>query len=301
VRRAAAPLLAALVLAACGSADKETPPAAATPKAPVIRLGTKNFTEQYILGELYKQALEAKGFKVNLKENIGATEIIDSALTLDSLDMYAEYTGVLLSEIAQRQERPASRAAAYRDAKAFEEGRGYTLLEMTPFEDSNALAVKPAFARRHGLHTIADLAKVPGKVKIGAPPEFRTRFEGLIGLQKLYGLKRVSVTAVPIGEQYARLNGGKVDVALAFTTAGQLSAGRYEVLEDSKRLFGFQNIAPVVSKKMLAAAPGMAPVVNAVSATLTTDAMRELNAAVDQRGEAPAKVAADFLKAQGLV
>src|SRR4051812_13727868 len=154
-----------------------------------LRIGTKNFAEQFLLGELYKQALEAKGIPVELKENIGSSEIIHQALTDGALDMYPEYVGVLLSEVANVRARPTSPRAAYAAAETFETGRGFTLLGMTPFSDANALAVTPAFARRHHVRAIADLAKVAGGVRIGAPPEFETRFEGLVGLRQRYRIR----------------------------------------------------------------------------------------------------------------
>src|SRR3954451_16424160 len=143
--------LAVLVLAfaGCGGGSGKDSSSAARPSdAPVITIGTKNFTEQFILGELYKQALEASGFKVSLKSDIGSSEIVARALTAGSLDMYPEYTGVLLSEIAGVRERPRSPQGAFRWAKAFEEKRGFTLLSTTPFSDSNALAVSPKTARQ---------------------------------------------------------------------------------------------------------------------------------------------------------
>src|SRR3954453_7546838 len=136
--------LAVLVLAfaGCGGGSGKDSSSAARPSdAPVITIGTKNFTEQFILGELYKQALEASGFRVALKSDIGSSEIVDRALTAGSLDMYPEYTGVVLSEIAHARGRPPNNPqSAFRRAKAFEEKRGFTLLSMTPFSDSNALA-----------------------------------------------------------------------------------------------------------------------------------------------------------------
>src|SRR3954462_6241256 len=176
---------------------------ATTPAAPQITIGTKNFPEQFILGELYKQALEANGLRVRLKSDIGSSEIVDRALIAGSLDMYPEYIGVALSELAGQTARPKSRADAYRRAKAFEAKRGFTLLGMTPFSDQNALAVLPSFAKSHGLREIGDLDRVPGTVVIAAPPEFRSRFEGLVGLRRLYGLSRVQVKQLKIGEQYA--------------------------------------------------------------------------------------------------
>ena len=295
---------ASLLLAGCGGGDDATDPAASEPAAkkaaPVVRLGTKDFSEQFILGELYAQALRAKGFEVDLKPDIGSSEIVDQALTLGSIDMYPEYTGVLLSEIAQEAQRPKTAEAAYRRAKAFEESRGYTLLAMTPFENTNALAVTPAYAQRAGVKSIADLRK-GGRMQIGAPPEFRTRYEGLEGLQKVYGLDELRVRPIQIGRQYGELDRGGVNVAAVFSTDGQLGAGDYQLLEDPRRLFSFQNLAPVVSQKLLDGAPGLAEAVDAVSARLTNEAMRKMNAAVALDGREPAAVAEEFLREQGLL
>src|SRR4051795_5053900 len=226
-----------VALAGCGGSSDSGKKAGPAPSdAPVITIGTKNFTEQFILGEIYKQALEASGFKVELKSDIGSSEIVDRALTAGSLDMYPEYTGVLLSEIAGMRERPRSPQAAFRQAKAFEEKRGFTLLSMTPFSDSNALAVAPKTAKQFHLRTIKDLSRMPG-VTIGAPPEFRSRFEGLVGLRQLYGLNSVRVKPFKIGAQYAALDSGAVDVAAVFTTDGQLMRGRYVLLADQRGLF----------------------------------------------------------------
>ena len=296
---AVAGLTLAIVLASCGGGgDGST--TAKDAGAPTITIGTKNFTEQFILGEIYRQALEANGFKVDLKSNIGSSEIVDRALTAGSLDMYPEYIGVLLSEIAGVRARPKSAEAAYAAARKFEEKRGFTLLGTTPFADSNALAVTPAFARRHNLRTVADLGKVPGGVTIGAPPEFRTRFEGLVGLRQIYKLRGIKVVPYKIGDQYAALSKGKVDAAAVFTTDGQLENSRYVVLRDPRNLFNFQNVAPVIRRDIVDKYPRIEAVLNEVSAKLTTDAMRQMNAAAVQHGEDPAAVAARFLRQAGL-
>jgi osmoprotectant transport system substrate-binding protein len=268
-------------------------------RGPLITIGTKNFPEQFILGELYRQALEANGFRVRLKSDIGSSEIVDRALTAGSLDMYPEYIGVVLSELAGRRARPPSAAVAYQNAKSFEESRGFTLLAMTPFSDSNALAVAPSYARKHRLRTIADLGGVPGVV-IGAPPEFRTRFEGLVGLRQLYGLSAVRAKALKIGEQYAALDDARVDVANVFTTDGQLEKARYTLLKDPRNLFAFQNVAPVIRKNLVSKYPKLATAIDSVSGKLTTSAMRTMNAAVVQRHEQPAAVARRFLRQAGL-
>ena len=291
----------ALAFAGCGGSSSKGP--SGSPKAsgaPAITIGTKNFTEQFILGELYRQALEAKGFTVKLKSDIGSSEIVDRALTAGSLDMYPEYTGVVLSEIARQRQRQRSAQAAYRQAKTFEEKRGFTLLAMTPFSDSNALAVTPKTARKYKLSAISDLSRVPGAT-IGAPPEFRSRFEGLVGLRQVYGLSSVKVAPFKIGLQYMALDTGAVNAAAVFTTDGQLMQGRYTVLRDPRALFAYQNVAPVIRADVVAKYPQIATVVNSVSARLTTGAMRAMNAAAVQDKKPPAQVARTFLIQVGLV
>jgi osmoprotectant transport system substrate-binding protein len=297
--------LAALVLAmsACGGDDEPAGEATSTTAratAPVVRIGTKNFTEQYILGELYRQALEAKGFKVQMKADIGSSEVTDKALTTGGIDMYPEYIGVMLSEIAREPDRPRSPGVAYRRAKAFQEGRGFTLLGMTPFSDSNALAVLPSTASKYGLRSIADLEKLP-RARIAAPPEFATRFEGAVGLSQRYGLGDLKIVPTAIGEQYGVLDDKKTDVAVVFTTDGQLSKGEYRVLADPRGVFGYQQVAPVVNKTFLRdAGPEFIATIDAVSKKLTTGAMRVMNADVGLRGAQPADVAGRFLDRAGL-
>src|SRR5689334_17230877 len=210
MRRAQAGVLAAmlaLAVAACGSSGggntstgagtSASTGAAAQPGQgkPAVTLGAKNFTEQFVLGQLYKQALQAKGFTVKLKNNIGSTEIIDKGLTSGNIDFYPEYVGVALTSVAHDDKSYPSEQAAYSALKAFNEKRGFTLLNQTPFTDVDAIAVKPPFAKQHNLKTVADL-KNAGPFKIGAPPEFRTRFTGLVGMKKVYGIN--NATLVPL-------------------------------------------------------------------------------------------------------
>jgi osmoprotectant transport system substrate-binding protein len=264
---------------------------------PPLRIGTKNFPEEFLLGELYSQALQAKGFRVELKHDVGSSEIIHQALTGGALDMYPEYIGVLLSEVANDRSRPVNPRAAYRAAKAFEERLGFTLLAMTPFSDSNALAVTPAFARKHRVRSIADLRRVPGTVRIGAPPEFATRYEGLVGLRQRYGLHNLRATPMAIGRQYRALDSGRVDAAAVFTTDGQLVDRRYVLLEDPRNVFGTQHVAPVVSRKALRThGAELTAVIDAVSRLLTARAMRRMNAAMTLEGRKPRDVAAEFLR-----
>ena len=291
-----------LALAGCGSSgssgNSTTGPAAGKPP---VTFGTKNFPEEYLLGELYTQALRAKGFKVSLKADVGATEIIYRALTLGTLDAYPEYTGILNTVIGGNDSRQPSAAEAYRQARQVAARSGIAMLNPTPFEDRDALAVKPAFAKRYNVRSIPDLAKVPRTVRIAGAPEFRTRVEGFIGLQTVYGLKRIAFKPQRIGTQYAALDSGKVDAADVFTTDGQLSSSEYVVLKDPKNVFGFQNVAPLVRQKVLdAEGTQFAAVINAVSAKLTTPAMQRMNAAVVLQKKSPAAVASQFLVANKL-
>jgi osmoprotectant transport system substrate-binding protein len=298
-------LAIAVALGGCGGSDEDPTQTSDRPapaaKAP-IRIGTKNFTEQTILGELYRQALEAKGFDVVLKAKVGSTEIIHRVLRRGDLDMYPEYVGVLLSEVAERRWRPPSAKAAYAAAKRYEKKNGFTMLAQTPLEDSNALAVKPAFAKRHGLRTIADLRRLKGPVKIAALAEFRTRFEGLEGLREVYGLRNLRLRTREGLDRYAALDSGAVDVASVFTTEGHLATKRYQLLADPRRLFASGHVAPIVSDKTLKVhGTRLQTAIDAVSKVLRTPAMRDMNAAVDLHHRTAAAVAAEFLRANSLL
>jgi osmoprotectant transport system substrate-binding protein len=300
VRLAALVVAALLALAGCGGSDAPTASTAADAKPP-LRIGTKNFPEQFLLGELYKQALEAKGIPVELKANIGSTEIIHQALTDGALDTYPEYIGVLLSEVANVRRRPASPDGAYRRAAAFEAGNGFAMLAPTPFSDQNALAVTPAYAQRHHVRQIADLKRVPGTVRIGAPPEFQTRFEGLVGLRQRYGLRNVDARPMAIGRQYAALDSGTVDAAAVFTTDGQLADGRYVLLRDPQSVFGTQHVAPIISRTALSRyGPKLRTTMDTVSKRLTAAAMQKMNAQVQIDRRSTAEVAGAFLRGEGL-
>jgi osmoprotectant transport system substrate-binding protein len=293
-------------LSACGGGDDTTTTAAKTtpanPAGSPIRIGTKDFTEEFLLGELYSQALEANGFDVRLKSNIGSSELTHRALGNKRLDMYPEYVGTLLSEVWDVTERPASPTAAYDKAKGLEESRGYTLLAPTPFSDSEALAVTPAFARRHNVDSIADLRRMAKTLTIGAPSEFGARFEGLNGLKKVYAIDKPGFKPLDFDKRYPSLDSGAVDVAAVFTTERQLAGSRYIVLKDPEGLFAIQHVAPIINKAVLAAhGPRLAQVIDAVSAKLTTTAMRKMNGAVDLDGRKPREVAAEFLRSQALV
>jgi osmoprotectant transport system substrate-binding protein len=304
-------LMSGLVLAACGSssssssttASSSTETSSAKPGAgkPAVTIGDKNFAEENILGALYAQALEAKGFTVKLKDNIGSSEITYKALTSGQIDMYPEYTGTLLSAIAEQTKNPASAAAAYEQAKAFVEKHGLTLLSYTPFYDSDALATLPSYATKHNISSVADLKPLGKSVKLGAAPEFATRFEGLKGLEAEYGVKP-TFKPIAIELSYKALETGQVDVQDVFTTDGQLLGGKFKVLEDPKHVFGFQNVAPVVKQSVVTSeGPAFAETLNKVTSLLTTKAIQQMNAAVSIDKQSAGTVAKQFLQANGLL
>lgn len=314
-------LAAALVLAACGGSSSSSSSSAssaststaassssaatgssAKPGAgkPAVTIGDKNFTEEYILGELYRQALAAKGYTVTLKGNIGSSEITYKALSSGQIDMYPEYTGTLLTAIANDNRPPKSAQDTYNLAQAYVTKHGLTLLDQTPFYDSDALAATKKYAQANGLTSIADLKKLGTNVKLGGAPEFRTRFTGLVGLKQAYG---INPTFVPlaIGITYKAIDTGQVNLVDAFTTDAQLTSGKYVLLSDPKKVFGFQNVAPVVKKSVVTAeGPEFANTINKVSSLLTLPAIQKMNAAVSLDQQSPATVAHQFLAANGL-
>src|SRR3954465_467443 len=292
----------ALVMPGCGSDDDASSAAALPGKGkPPVRLATKNFTEQYILGELYSQALRAKGFTIVLKENVGSSEIVDRALADGVIDVYPEYIGVIAQELAQAKQRPRTRRETYARARAYEEKRGFTILRATPGFDADANAVRPDLARKYKLKSTGDLKRL-GRFTYGGPPENQTRFQGAVGMRQVYGLDKLVYVPLTIERRYPALDSGRIDVAAVFTTEGQLTnKRRYVLLTDPKGIFGFQNIVPVVSRKVLREqGPAFAQTLNAVSAKLTNGALQSMNGAVDLKHQKPADVARRFLRTNGL-
>ena len=278
-------------------------PAHARPTAgPTVIIGTKNFPEEFILGQLYKQALEAKGFKVSYKENIGSTELIQTSLTSGKINMYPEYTGVIVQDVFHRTNSPKTAAATYTLAKKLEAAKGYTLLNATPFYDTDVIAVTNATAKKYGLKSIGDLTKA-GSFKFGGFPECQTRNTCFVGYTKQYGITKATFTPLAGISAYAALDAGQVLAADVFSTDPPLGKGsKYTVLADPKHVTGFQNVAPIV-KTSVATALGstFTSTVNGVSAKLSLNAIVAMNKAVIVDKQSAAKVAKAFLNANGLL
>ncbi len=266
-----------------------------------VVIGTKNFPEEFILGQLYKQALEAKGFSVSYKENIGSTELIQTSLTSGKINFYPEYTGVIVQDVFHHTSSGKTALATWQLAKKLEAAKGYTVLMPTPFYDTDVVAVTNATAKKYGLISIADLTKV-GSFKFGGFPECKTRNTCFIGYTKQYGIRKATFTPLAGISAYAALDAGKVLAADVFSTDPPLGKGsKYTVLADPKHVTGFQNVAPIV-KTSVANSLGakFTSTVNAVSAKLSQNAIVAMNKAVIVDKQSAAKVASAFLKANGL-
>jgi osmoprotectant transport system substrate-binding protein len=312
--------LLALVAAGCGAGSSpptQTPsPAtaknsAATTTAPTflpgtgrppVTIGDKNFAEQFILGELYRQALTAQGFNVSLNKNIGSTQVTTQALGDGELDMYPEYIGTFDSAVANDSEIFASEHDAYIVGQRYALAHGLRLLTPTPFSDTDAIAVLASYGAEHHLRLIADLGRLESNLTVGAPPQFADSQSGLLGIKAVYGVTPAHFQPLAIGLQYDALQNGSVQAADVFTTDGQLASGQYQLLRDPDRLFGFGNVVPVVTQgALLAEGPAFAHTIDSVSAQLTTPAMRQLNADVTVYNMSPATAARQFLIAHGLI
>ena len=303
----------ALVVAGCGGDDNDsggggggstsTQAAADQPGKgkPAVTIGTKDFTEEFVLGELYSQALRAKGYTVNLKSNIGATEIVDKALTSKRIDAYPEYTGITVSVVA-KDDLPKTPEETATAAQEFYEGRGQTVIGPTPFQDVDVIATRKDFATKNNLKSLADLKNV-SSFSLGARPEFKSRFPGLVGMRQEYGITNAKFKQLALGLQYQALDKGDVDAENVFSTDAQLASGKYTLLEDPEGIFGFQNVHFVIDKAKYDALGGQefGDVIASVNKLLTNEPMQKMNAAVALDKKPAKDVAAQFLKANGLV
>jgi osmoprotectant transport system substrate-binding protein len=296
-------VLLALFAVACGDDDDDRE-GSVQPQGDELQvtLGTKNFTEAFIVGELYRQALEFRGINVDLIKDIGPTEVIDKELQSGRIDGYPEYLGVAVTVGAGQEDAGSTAEETYELAKEFYAGRGQAISEQTSFENVDAIATTQYFAQRRGLATVGDLQRL-SSFSLGARPEFETRQQGLVGMREVYGLDNAKFEEVPIGEQYRALDRREIDAANVFTTDGQLASGSYKVLEDTERVFGFQHVALVIDEDKLDELGGrkFMRIIDDVNGRLTTSAMIQMNRDVDVDGQDAGIVAERFLRTAGLL
>lgn len=270
--------------------------------AQTVKVGSKNFTEQYVLAEIYAAALENAGIKVVRKINLGGTLIAHQALTTGEIDLYPEYTGTALISVVKGKVQ-SDPDAVYKEVKDFYETNfKVTWLKPDAINNGYALLVRPETAAAHNLKTLSDLGKVASTLVLGAGPEFSERADGLPGLKATYGavFKEFKQFA-KLGLRYDALAAKQIEVANGFATDWQIADGKLVALDDDKRLFPPYYVAPVIRQDTLAANPQIAATLDALSPLLDNDTMRKLNARVEKDREEPKDVAKAFLKEKGVI
>jgi osmoprotectant transport system substrate-binding protein len=271
-----------------------------TAAAQTVRVGSKNFTEQFVLAEIYAQALEAAGIRVERRINLGGTLIAHKALEEKEIDFYPEYTGTMLLAVL-KLETMTDRKAVYDKVKAEYAAKGLVVLDETPFQNTYNMVVRPETAARYKLETLSDLARVSKELKLGAGPEFRDRKDGLPGLKATYGMEFKEDLQMAIGLRYQALKGDQIQVVNGYSTDGMISAMKLKRLKDDRNLWPPYYIVPVVRKDAIDANPRIAEVLNRTSAMIDESAMAEMNFRVDGEKLEPKDVARDFLRSKGVV
>lgn len=294
-RAVGAALAVALVVAACGPGDgaRDGDP---------IRVASFGFNESVILAEIYAQVLEANGYQVERKLNLGSREVVKPALESGEIDLVPEYVGTLafFLEAAQSADSQATWEAA-RDAFL---PLGVTLLQYAPAQDKNAYVVTAETAAEFGLSKVSDLAPVAGQLVFGGPPECPDRELCLKGLREVYGLEFAEFKPLDVAGPItiAALEGGEIDVALLFTTQGIIAAKGWVSLEDDKGLNPAENIVPAVRTEVIDAyGEDLVNLLNSVSVKITTEDLTELNKRADLDQEDPAVLAEEWLRDNGFL
>jgi glycine betaine/choline ABC-type transport system substrate-binding protein len=270
---------------------------------PAIKVGSKNFTEQFVLGEIYSQALEAAGFKVDRQLDLGSELIAHKALQSGKVDAYPEYTGTALTSFfgVKTADVPKDANQAYEQTKAGFAKEDITALPPTPFENTYRLGMTKEGASKAGNpKVISDLKDKASTLSISGYPECNQRQDCLLGVQDEYGLKFQKF--VTSQQPYQVLDSGDVDVAFVFTTDGPLASGKYVVLDDDKKFFPPYNVTFNVRNDVLKnLGPDGQKVIEEIQKPLTEKVMQELNARVDIDKQKPAEAAKSYLQQAGFV
>jgi osmoprotectant transport system substrate-binding protein len=291
----------ALTLLAGGALAGALPAGCASTPPNGVAVGSKDFTEELILGEMYAQLLERAGLNVVRKLDLGGTQVAMAALQRGDIDLYPEYTGTAL--VTELKLHPGKDAAAnYATVKrAYASQYALAWLTPAPFNDTQALATTQAVRARYALTTLDDLAKAAPQLRLGTIPEFTKREDGLPGLQRAYGgFQFKDVKLFEIGLKYEALATGQVDVVVAFGTDGQIDVDHLYVFVDDRHFWPAYQVAPVVRQATLAKFPAIASALDPLAPLLTDDVMRGLNAQVDGAKKDPVDVARAFLTAHAL-
>jgi osmoprotectant transport system substrate-binding protein len=308
------------LLAGCGEDEEEPANGGASTPAPAesegriqandansgvtLTIGSKNFTEQQVLGEIYAQGLEAAGYQVETDLNLGDQDVALAALKDGEIDAYPEYTGTALLAFFGKQadELPDDPQAAYEEAKAGFEEDGLVAFPPTPFTSSNEVAVTQETADELGLTTISDLEGKSQDLTLFGSPECRQRLDCLLGLEQVYGLEFGKFTPVDIAQRHEVLTSGRADISIVFTTDPQITRENEVLLEDDKGMFPPYNSTLVMRQEVAdEAGPDLEKTITLLQEQLTDENMQELNARVDLDKKDAATVAREYLTETGLI
>ncbi|MBA3610849.1 MAG: glycine/betaine ABC transporter substrate-binding protein [Rubrobacter sp.] len=273
-----------------------------------VSVGSKKFTEQILLGEMYAQAFEAADYDVERKLNLGSEQVMDKSLQDGTIDVYPEYTGTAYVAILEKppDSYPETAEETYKQVAEFYENREDTpmqMLEPAPFENNYGIAMRADKAKELGIKTLADLAEKSDQLVFSSYSEFQNRSDGYPNMQESYpklDFKDIKIVN-SLGIRYKALAQGEADVAIGFTTDGQLASDKLTVLEDPKNIWPKYYPAPVVTQKFLDENDDAKKILNEVSASLDADKMRELNGMVDLEQEDPEDVAQQHLEDAGIL
>lgn len=267
-----------------------------------IVVGSKNFTEQIIIGNMIATMIEKNtGIPVERKLNLGGTDVAFKALKNGNIDVYAEYTGTGLVNILKQPSLNDPKKVYDIVKKEFEDK--YNLIWLKPFGFNNTytLAMKPSVAEKYNINTFSDLAKVSKKLILGCSMEFTARPDGYPGVKEEYNMNFKDVKGMDTGLRYPAIEKGDVDVIDAFATDGLLEAFKLKVLKDDKQFFPPYYAAPLIRQDTLNKYPEVEKALNKLAGQIDDDTMRKLNYQVDKLGKDPSKVADDFLISKGLI
>jgi osmoprotectant transport system substrate-binding protein len=271
-----------------------------------LTIGSKNFPEQEILGEIYTQALQAAGYKAKSDLSLGSETVALKTLKAGKVSGYPEYASTALTAFfgLEPEEVPSGATEAWKKANAEFEKEGLTAFEPTPFASANAVGLLKSTAEKYHLKTISDLEGVSEKLSLYGSPECEERIDCLAGLEKLYGLKFKEFKPVDIELRYTVLEKGQADLSILFTTDPQLAAEKekFVILEDDKKVFPAGNVIFVTSKKVAEeAGPDYEKTILNVQHGLTLKVMQELDARVELERQSPAEAATGYLEAAGYI
>jgi osmoprotectant transport system substrate-binding protein len=299
--------LALLLVVACGNVGGSDSSGSGGGSGPTITVGSKNFTEQFILGSMYAQALDANGFNGVAKLNLGSEKIADKALQNGQIDLYPEYTGTSLVSILpyKKKEYPKTPKATYETARKLyaERKPADTMLKPASFLNTYGIFVRRKTAEDLNLHTLTDLAEASPNLTFVSYSEFQNRSDGYPNMKENYpALDFKDIIIVnELGLRYQGLQNGNSDVGVGFTTDGQLTSNQLVVMKDTKNIFPQYYPAPVVRSDVLKKYPKIKEILNEVTASLDLKTMRELNGKVDLDQEDPEDVARQHLEVEGII